>query len=468
MEQRSATKSIAIIGGGPGGYSAALTAARLGAEVTLIEKNKLGGTCLNEGCMPTKALLKCTDVYKLFKKADMYGIESNQPLFDYAKAMNFKNQVVAQVVGGVAHLIKASNIKYIQGEGRLVDAHTVEINKDTESIKISAHNIILAAGAKETILPGFETDGINIFNSSQMLSSETLPTKLLIIGGGVIGVEFASIFASLGVEVTLIELTNRLVAAEDEDLSLAISKALAQKGINILLNTQAKGVDHLGPNDMALTVTRGDGVTESIKCDRILVCVGRQALIDDIGLSAVNIETANGRIVTDTFMQTNVKGIYAVGDLTQSEQLAHVAYHEARTAVLHLMGMPGDVNYKAIPHCIFSSPEIALAGHTETSARQLVEEVGVVKYPFYCSGKAVIELDTEGFVKLIYDKSSGHVLGAAIIGAKATELIAEYTLAINAGLTVMDIVNTVHAHPTLSEALHETALMAAGLDLHVV
>ncbi|WP_283409991.1 dihydrolipoyl dehydrogenase [Anoxynatronum buryatiense] len=468
MDLHTANKSITIIGGGPGGYSAALTAAKLGAKVTLIEKNKLGGTCLNEGCIPTKALLKCAEVNHLFKKAEMYGIESTHKKFDYAKAINFKNQVVAQIVGGVEQLIKASGIKYIQGEGRVVDTHTVAIKKDAEIIKVHSQSIIIASGAKETAIPGLETDGINIFNSSQILSSEKLPTKLVIIGGGVIGVEFASIFSSLCVDVTLIELTDRLIAAEDEDLSAAITKALMRKGVTVLLDTQVQHVDHPGQNDMVLTVITGNGDVELINCDQILVCVGRQALTSDVGLSAVNIQIDDGRVRTDKFMQTNVEGIYAIGDITQSEQLAHIAYYEARTAVQHIMGMAGEVNYKAIPHCIFSSPEIAIVGHTETSARKLIKQVGVVKYPFYCNGKAVIELETEGFVKLIYDKTSGHILGVTIIGTKATELIATYTLAINNELTVMDIVNTVHAHPTLSEALHETALMAAGLDLHVL
>lgn len=459
---------ITVIGGGPGGYAAAITGARLGARVTLIEKKKLGGTCLNEGCIPTKALLKCADIYATCRKAEVYGLELGQASFNLQKAMAFKNQAVEQLTGGVGHLVRANKIDFIQGEGRILDPHTVAVTGHPGVRAVKTQNIIIATGSGHVELPGLEADGISILNSSQMLEYQELPRKLAIIGGGVIGVEFASIFSRLGVQVSIIELTPRLIPTEEEEVSLALRQALTKNGVDIHLEARARGLKTRGPGDLLLQVELKDGTVLDVECSQVLVCVGRKALIQEVGALEAGVRVEQGRIVTDKQMKTDVEGIYAIGDVTGSEQLAHVAYYEARTAVQNIMGTPAEANYLAMPHCIYAAPEVATVGYTEQAARERYARVKTAKFPFYGNGKALIEGATEGFVKLVSDGDGGRILGAAIIGPKATELIAEYTLAVNLGLKVKDIVNTVHAHPTLSEALHEAGLAALGLNLHSI
>lgn len=458
------TTDITVIGGGPGGYAAAITAARLKAEVTLIEKDKLGGTCLNVGCIPTKALLKCAEVYSSIHKASAYGIESSQTRLDFAKAMQFKEQVVTRLVGGVSHLVKANKINLIKGEAKLIDPHTISVKTVQGEVSVKSKHIILATGATEITIPGFEPDGEHILNSTQMLSIKELPKKLAIIGGGVIGVEFASLFSRLGVEVTIVELTPRLIPLEDEELSNALKQVLEANKIKILLNTSAQNYNIQGET-LNLQVKGPEGAINTITCDKILVCVGRKANIQDVGVNELEIPINKGRIITDSRMKTKVDSIYAIGDLTCSEQLAHVAYQEARTAVLNIMGSPCKADYTAIPHCIYSSPEIASVGLTETAAREKYINIGVARFPFYGNGKALIEGYTEGFVKLIFTAEE-QLIGASIIGPKATELIAELTLAVGKQMNIKDIANTVHAHPTLSEAVQEAGLSAMGLNLH--
>lgn len=459
---------ITVIGGGPGGYAAAITAARMGAQVTLIEKARLGGTCLNEGCIPTKALLKCADSYVSARKASIYGLDINQMSYNHQQAIRFKNQVVNQLVGGVQGLVKANKINLIQGEAKIKEPRAITITTASDILTLKTRNTIIATGAKEIEIPGFKINGIDILNSSQMLECKDLPQKLAIIGGGVIGVEFASIFCRLGVPVTIVELTPRLIPTEDEEISKVLKQILEKNGTEVLLEAKTKEIVKRDSNDLLLQVELNDGNIKDIDCSHILVCVGRRAVIQEVGAREVGIQIEKGRITTDRKMRTNVEGIYAIGDITTSEQLAHVAYYEARVAVQNIMGIPCDVDYTAIPHCIYSAPEIATVGLTEKAANEQYSQVKIAKFSFHGNGKALIEGSAEGFVKLVIEKATGRILGAAIIGPKATELIAEYALAVNLGLKVTDIVNTVHAHPTLSEALHEAGLTAIGLNLHSI
>ena len=460
------SSDLVVIGGGPGGYAAAILAARMKANVVLIEKNKLGGTCLNEGCIPTKALLKCADVFASADVATQYGVTYGPASFDFKKIISYKNRVVNQLVGGVSYLVKANKIKLISGEGKLIDSKTVLVETEQGSIQVNAQNVILATGAKEVVIPGFEPDGEKILNSTQMLSLQELPQNLAIIGGGVIGVEFASIFSRLGVKVSIIELTDRLIPQEDEELSNNLRKSIEKDGIRIYTNSLAHSVFKQANEKLCVQVKLQDGTLQDVECDKLLVCVGRKALLHEVGVRELGVNMKNGRIETDAQMRTNLPGIYAIGDVTLSEQLAHVAYMEARTAVYNIMGKHCSADYSAIPHCIYTNPEIASVGLTEANAKELYESVKVVRFPFASNGKALIEGHSEGFVKLIIDEKFETILGAAIMGPKATELITELTLAVQKKLTVMDLVNTVHAHPTLSEALGEAALAAVGLNLH--
>lgn len=465
MNEKTST-DITVIGGGPGGYAAAILAARMGANVTLIERNKLGGTCLNAGCIPTKALLKCADIYASANDATMYGVTYGPASFDFKKIMSYKNRVVTQLVGGVTQLVKANKIMLIYGEGKLIDSNTILVNTEQGPQEVHAQNIILATGAKEVVVPGFEPDGDKILNSTQMLSQQELPKKLAIIGGGVIGVEFASIFARLGVKVTIIELTERLIPLEDEEISKNLQSFLEKQGVDIYTNSIANSVIKQNNKNLCVQVRLPDGNLQSVECDKLLVCVGRKALLNEVGVMELGVQMKKGHIETDSQMRTNIPGLYAIGDVTLSEQLAHVAYMEARTAVFNIMNQLSSVDYSAIPHCIYTNPEVASVGLSENKARDIYGSVKIAKFPFAGNGKALIEGHNEGFVKLVINDMSEEIIGASIIGPKATELITELTLAVQKKMTVMDLVNTVHAHPTLSESLGEVALAAVGLNLH--
>lgn len=458
---------IAVLGGGPGGYAAAILAARLGASVTLIEKNRLGGTCLNEGCIPTKALKQSTDIYGIIKEASLYGIGADPPRLDLASVMKYKEQVVNQLVMGVNYLVKSNGVKLITGEGKIADKNRVQVETNQGLEEIEAEYIIVAAGAKELSIPGFEADGVNILNSSQMLSITELPQRLVIIGGGVIGVEFASIFNKMGVEVSVVELTPSLVPLEDEEITAALQDAMVKRGISVYTGSRAQGYTKNTDGSLSVKVAKGDQMDE-ICCDKVLVCVGRRAFTEGAGIEELGIELDRGRIVTDACMKTSIGNIFAVGDVTASEQLAHVAYHEARVAVLNIMGYPARADYTAVPHCIFTSPEIASVGLTERAARERYQNIRVARFPFEGNGKALISGNTEGFIKIITEGDTGRILGVSILGPKAAELIAGPTLVVRKGLTASDIVDTIYAHPTLSEVVSEVSLSSIGMGLHLV
>lgn len=459
---------IAILGGGPGGYAAALTAARLSASVALVEYEAIGGTCLNVGCIPTKALNRCAEVYQEALNGGMYGVRTDNVRFDFRKAMGFKRQAVSQLTGGVQYLLQANGVKVLKGKGRLVSNHSIQVTGNDGSMEeISAKNMIIATGSKEIEIPGFRIDGKDVISSTDALELPELPKSLAIIGGGVIGVEFASIFNRMGVKVSIVELTPSLLPTEDRETGETIRWALESKGIKIYTDCMAQGFEKHEPDGgLNLKVKHHEVKAEEIECEKILVCVGRKASIQDIGFIELGGAVNKGRIVTDNRMRTNLDGVYAVGDVTMSEQLAHVAYQEARTAVLNIMGKECEIDYSAVPHCIYSSPEIGSVGLSEQAAAELVSSAKVARFAFQGNGKALIEGQGDGYVKVIYDNENSCILGGSIVGPKATELIAQLTLAINNKLTIADVVRTIHAHPTLSEAVGEACLAAAGLNLH--
>ncbi|HWQ30555.1 MAG TPA: dihydrolipoyl dehydrogenase [Negativicutes bacterium] len=458
---------IAVLGGGPGGYSAALTAARLKASVALVECEAIGGTCLNVGCIPTKALNKCAEVYQETVSGNMYGVRSDNIRFDFKKAMAYKRQAVSQLTGGVQYLLQENGVKVFKGKGTVISNNTVRVTDiEGNNEEITADNIIIATGSKEIEIPGFPIDGSNVVSSTQALGFTELPDSLAIIGGGVIGVEFASIFARMGTKVSIVELTPRLLPSEDQETAETIRWALESKGIKIFTDCKAKGYERNETGSLALKVERQDGSVDAIGCDKILVCVGRKASIEGIGFIELGGLVNKGRIVTDSRLRTNLDRIYAVGDVNMSEQLAHVAYQEARTAVLNIMGKPCEIDYSAVPHCIYSSPEIGSVGLNEAEAFEKCGTAAVARFAFQGNGKAIIEGQGDGYVKVMYDKKDGRILGGSIIGPKATELVAQIALAVNNRLTISDIVKTIHAHPTLSEAVGEACLAAAGLNLH--
>lgn len=460
-------KEVVVIGGGPGGYAAALYCAKSGHAVSLVEKAEMGGTCLNRGCIPTKAFLHAAELTREFSNATAWGFSIPSPLeVNFAKTQKMKNRIVKQLRGGVEYLLKEHDVKILRGNGRLNKNAQVEYrNENGEINKLSADATILATGSHEIELPGFATDGDTILNSTQMLNLQELPQSIIIIGGGVIGVEFASLMLSLGRKVTLVEYMDTLIPSEDADVSGMLHRFLEAFGATVL--TETKGTKVLQKQDGISIEVETGGIAKTIQAEKLLVCVGRKANTQEIGLDSANIAVQNGRITTNEQMQTNVSTVYAVGDITASPQLAHVAYHEALIAAKSISETPEPVNYTAVPSCIFSYPEIASVGMAEGEAKELYgTDVEIATQSFAGNGKAIIQQQNEGFVKIIYKKSNHIVLGCSIIGPKATELIPEMAMAVRWGLPIEKIATTIHAHPTLSELLGETAASAIGLGLH--
>lgn len=464
------SKDIVIIGGGPGGYAAGIYCAHMGQSVTIIEKAFIGGTCLNVGCVPTKAFVQASHVFSQAKTANTYGINIDGEVnIDFKKTSKFKKNVVSKLRNGVGFLVKKSGIKLIQGTGKMIDKNTVEVvNNNGEKSIIHADSIILATGSREIELPGFETDGVRILNSTQMLDITSLPESVAIIGGGVIGAEFASIFSDFGKDVTIVEMCENIIPTEDRQISQTLKEKFESKGIKVL--TEAKASKIIDKNDTNLTfeVALKNGSISNITVDQILVCIGRKANLENIGLEETGVIYNKKYIETNDFMQTNIPNIYAVGDITKSPQLAHVAYHEALVASKNIAGTEAKADYHAVPGCIFSNPEVARVGLTEAQAKKEVANVKIKVESFSGNAKAMIEHEADGYIKMIYDGDTGRVLGCSIIGPKATELIAEPSLAVNLNLTVEKLAENINAHPSLSEIIGETAAAAIGLNLHSV
>ncbi|MPW26542.1 dihydrolipoyl dehydrogenase [Alkalibaculum sp. M08DMB] len=460
------TKKVVVIGGGPGGYAAALYSAHLGMSVTLIEKKDLGGTCLNVGCVPTKAFVQSSNSYNSIKKLSKYGINIDGNVsVDFKKTAKFKSDIVKQLRNGVTYLLKAAKVKVIYGNAKIVDENTVEIISNEETVREQADYIIISTGSRVIDIPKLESDGKVILNSTQILDIQELPESIAIIGGGVIGVEFASIMKNFGKDVTIIELSSNIIPTEDIQISETLKHSLEKRGIRIYTETEVKSIVSKTDNSVTFIIKNSDGEKE-LTTEKMLISIGRKANLEGIGLEQVGIEFNEKYIITNEKMQTNVSNIFAVGDVTKSPQLAHVAYYEAQVAALNISGKDTKIQYNAIPSCIFSHPEVSRVGMTEEQARKEINNVGIEVQSFSSNGKAMIELETEGFVKMIYNIDNKEVLGFSIIGPKATELIAEPSLAINLRLNIEELSRNINAHPSLSEMIGETASASVGLNLH--
>jgi len=419
---------IAIIGAGPGGYVAAIYAQTQGKKVLLIEKGAIGGVCLNRGCIPTKALISSLDT-KL----------------DFPSMMDRKKQVVNNLRSGVESLLKAKAVEIKRGSAKLVDKNIIEI----ENEKIESKAIIIATGSRPIELPSFKFDGKKILSSDHMLELKELPKKILIVGGGYIGCEFGYIYSSLGVEVTIVEMMDRLLPNMDRELSKNMELLLKRKKVKILTKTKAD---------------------ESLKdsFDKILVCVGRKPVTEGLGLDSLGIKTEKNFIVVNEFLKTNIDNIYAIGDVIGNYMLAHVASHEGIKACENIMGMNTPMDYSAVPGCVYTKPEIASVGLTKEEAESKGYKVKVAKFPFTASGKAQATGKTNGFVKMVADGEKDIILGVHIVGSDATNLIAEATLMVKFKMKVKDVADTIHAHPTLPEALMETCFSLSGKPIHTL
>lgn len=456
---------ITIIGGGPGGYVAAIKAAQLGAKVTLIEKDSLGGTCLNWGCIPTKAFVRSAEIFENVKDAENFGIEASTPLINIGKVVKRKNSIVKTLVEGIECLIKKNKIRYIKGSGKIINKNLVIAENEESIIKIKSKNIIIATGSTsaELNIPGINSK--NVLTSREILDINSIPKKLTIIGGGVIGMEFAFIFSSFGAEVSVLEYFPNILCSLDEDIINEINLAAKEKGIKISTSSNVEEIYETEDNQAVVKYSK-DGITKYITSDKVLMSVGRKPYTEGIGLENAGIELNKRGIKVNAKMQTNIENIYAIGDVTNIIQLAHVASHQGIVAIENIMGKDINIDYSAVPSAIFTSPEIAVVGMSEKEAKSKEIEVKIGKFPYAANGKALTLGDSRGFIKVIKEISSDKIIGASIIGAHATDLIAELTLAINNNIPPDKIINTIHAHPTTAEIIPEAVMAIERLSIH--
>ncbi|MGW6299576.1 dihydrolipoyl dehydrogenase [Peribacillus butanolivorans] len=456
---------IAIIGGGPAGYVAAITAAQQGKEVTLVVDGPLGGTCLNAGCMPTKSLLESADTYELVKNAGELGIRlpSNSIEIDWEVVQKRKKAIVSTLVQGVHYLMKKNKIKVIQGRASLITNHQLRIENDNKYEEIEASKIIISTGSEPIPLPFAPFDGKWIIHSGQAMSLPSIPTSLLIIGGGVIGCEFASIYSRMGTKVTIVEMGEKLLPGEDEDISDVLHKELESQGVIIHASTSVKDMN---TNNKKVFLDKGDGGIDEVHADYVLVSIGRKPRVNGMDLERNGIDFSKHGISVNNQMQTSNSSIYACGDVIGGIQLAHVAFHEGRVAALNACGHETKVNYRAIPRCIYTSPEIASVGLTETEARNKYGDIKVGEFPFSANGKALISNKQIGKVKVVVDPQFNEILGFSIVGPHATEIIGQGTVMLHAEITTDIMEDLIAAHPTLSECIHEALLSVSGQAVH--
>ncbi len=455
---------IVVIGGGPGGYVGAIRAAQLGAKVALIEKDALGGTCLNRGCIPTKALYYSAKTISTIKKAAEFGVTIGEVVFDIAKAVERKDDVVKKLVGGVGQLLKGNGVTVINGTGSIEAIGKVKVEKkDGTTEVIGAKNIIIATGSEPAMIPAFKIDRENVITSTEALNLKKLPKSILIIGGGVMGCEFANIFAKFGSSVKVVELLPTILSTEDKQVVRVIAKAFKDAGIEVYTEANVEGVE-----------VTADGVKTRLKdgkeflTEKALVTIGRSFNSTGIGLEKAGVEVEKGRIKVNDKMETNVKGIYAIGDVTGQMLLAHVASAGAIVAVENALGKEKWMDYSAVPGGIFTDPEIASVGLREKDAEAKGIKITVGRFPYAASGKALVMGETEGFMQLIAEEGTDRVLGATIVGAHATDLIGEVAVVVKGGGKLKHITETIHAHPTLPEIILEAAEDVHGMAIHKI
>ncbi|MDQ0208917.1 dihydrolipoyl dehydrogenase [Alkalicoccobacillus murimartini] len=466
---------LVILGGGTGGYVAAIKAAQEGLKTAIVEQGKLGGTCLHKGCIPSKALLRSAEVLRTAQEASEFGVNTSGVSFDFSKAQVRKQKVVDQLYKGVQFLMKRGDIDVYQGKGRLLGPSifsptpgTISVERENEeNVMLIGKNVIVATGSSPRTLPGFTIDGTHVLTSDHALSLEYLPASILIVGGGVIGVEWASMLVDFGVDVTIVEYGERILPTEDQDIAQEAAKQLKARGIKIVTNVDLQS-DQLTKEENSVQVTGLiNGEQTSFKAEKLLVCVGRAGNTTDIGLQNTDIQEEHGFIQVNEFGQTKESHIYAIGDVVGGMQLAHVASHEGLLAVDHILGNdPVPIDPETVPSCIYSFPEIASVGLTEQQAKEKGLSVKVGTFSFQAIGKAIVQGDTNGFVKLIANQENDDLIGVHIIGPHATELISEAALAKVLDAASWEVARTIHPHPTLSEVLGEAALAANGKAIH--
>lgn len=458
---------ITIIGGGPGGYVAAIQAAKLGAKVVLVEKENVGGTCLNWGCIPTKSLVRSAQVFKELSSANEYGICAENVSVNMKEVISRKNNVVKQLVQGIEYLLDKNDIKLVRGFGEIIDSETVFIKDKKVETTIRTKNIIIATGSETAIIPIPGVDLKNVITSKEALELEKLPEKIVIVGGGVIGMEFAFIYANLGVDVSVIEFFDNILAVLDDDVCGEISQIAKNLGIKLYTGSKVESIKESEDGKCIVEFAK-DGKQKYITTDKVLMAIGRQPVVDQNIIENLGIELNENKkgIKVNEKLQTNIPNVFAIGDVTNKIMLAHVASHQGIIAVKNILGKSIEMEYDAVPSAIFTDPEIAVVGVCEKEARKQGIDVEVGKFPFAANGKALTLGENKGFVKIIKEKATGKIIGGTIIGPHATDLIAEITLAVRNGLTAEQIIETIHAHPTTAESIHEATLASEGGALH--
>jgi dihydrolipoamide dehydrogenase len=463
---------LVVIGGGPGGYVAAIRAAQLGLKSAVVEREHLGGICLNWGCIPTKALLRSAEVFHLMSNAEAYGLSASNVGFDLARVVQRSRTVAAQLQSGVKHLLRKHKVTVFEGHGRIAGRGKVTVLNDGKqgdktAVELASKHIILATGARPRVLPGLEPDGKQVWTYKEAMTPEAMPKSLLVVGSGAIGIEFASFYRTLGAEVTVVEVLERILPVEDEDISAIARKSFERQGIKIITSATVKSLKK-SPSGVTATIAAATGET-SITAERVILAVGITANTENLGLEGTGVKLDRGHIVVGPWLETGEPGVYAIGDLTGAPWLAHKASHEGVICVEKIAGLAGvqPLDAKRIPGCTYCHPQVASVGLTERQAIAAGRKVKVGRFPFIGNGKAIALGETEGMIKTVFDAKTGELLGAHMIGAEVTEMIQGYGIAKTLETTEAELMHTVFPHPTLSEAMHESVLDAYGHAVHI-
>jgi len=459
---------IVIIGAGPGGYVTAIRAAQLGLKTAVVEDKHLGGICLNWGCIPTKALLRSAEVFDFFKRAKEFGLSADNLKFDAKAVVERSRGVSKRLSSGVQHLLKKNKVTIIDGRGTLAGKGKVSVSKDGKpEINLTAKHIIVATGARPRALPGLEADGKLVWSYFEALVPVAMPKSMLVVGSGAIGIEFASFYNSMGVDVTVVEIMDQIMPVEDAEISKFARKQLEKHGLKIITQAKVAKLDK-GKDSVTALIEDNKGKQQSLTVDRVISAVGVVGNVEDLGLESLGIKTDRGCIVIDGFGRTNVEGVYAIGDVAGPPMLAHKAEHEGVICIEKIAGLkahPMDKNQ--IPGCTYCHPQVASVGLTEAKAKEAGHDIKVGRFPFMGNGKAIALGEDQGLIKTIFDKKTGQLLGAHMVGAEVTELIQGFVIAMKLETTEEDLMHTVFPHPTLSEMMHESTLDAYGRVIHM-
>lgn len=458
---------LVVVGTGPGGYVAAIRASQLGMKTAVVERSELGGICLNWGCIPTKALLRTSEIYDHLQHLDDFGLSADNVSFDISKIVKRSRKVAGQLSSGISFLMKKNKIDVIVGTAKLAGKGKLIVENEGTTQDVTAKHIVLATGARARTLPGLEPDGETVWTYREAMVPKEMPKKLLVIGSGAIGIEFASFYNTMGADVTVVEVMDRILPVEDEDVSSFALKAFKKQGMKLVTSAKVAALDVKGGAATATIEVKGKSSKETF--DKVILAVGITGNVEDLGLEDLGVKVDRGHVVVDGYGRTGVDGIYAIGDLTGPPWLAHKASHEGISCVEKIADLNGvhPLDTSNIPGCTYCRPQVASVGLTEAKAKEAGHEVRVGTFPFQGNGKAIALGEPDGFIKTVFDKKTGELLGAHMIGPEVTELIQGYTVARQLETTEAELMQTVFPHPTLSEAMHESVLDAFGRVLHI-